>query len=348
MTNIFLASDNTSPAHPNIIEYILKANQHHASSYGSDQWTQSASELLAEVFKKTCKVLFVPTGTGANNLSLKLMLKSHHSVICSDIAHIAVNETGAPEALMGCKLLLVKSHHGKISADNVLHTLKKERFAGKHSSDPKVVSITQPTEVGTIYTLKELHALHKLCSNENLLLHIDACRIYNAAAHLNLKLPEIIDAADPDIISLGGTKNGLAFAEAVVIFNRDLYEGSDHLQKQTLQLLSKMRYLSTQYIPFFKDDLWHHLASHANKKTQEIVSILQTFPQIKINHPVETNQIFFSVPHSWIPLIQKTITCYVWDESTNEIRFITSWNTSDEDVSTVRSCFEKIAKTCKD
>jgi threonine aldolase len=348
MKNIFLASDNTSPAHPNIIEYILKANQHHASSYGNDEWTQSASKLLAEVFKKTCKVLFVPTGTGANILSLKLMLKSHTSVICSDIAHIAVNETGAPEAVVGCKLLLIKSHHGKISAEDVLKVLKKERFSGKHATYPKVVSITQPTEVGTLYTLNELQALRELCSKESLFLNIDACRIYNAAAHMHVKLHEIIDAAKPDIISLGGTKNGLAFAEAVVIFNEDLYEGSDYLQKQTLQLLSKMRYLSAQYIPFFKDDLWHHLASHANKKAQEIVSILKSIPQITINHPVETNQIFFSIPPTWIPLIQKTISCYVWDESINEIRFIASWNTSDEDVSTVRSCFENIAKACKD
>ena len=177
MKNIFLASDNTSPAHPNIIEYILKANQHHASSYGNDEWTQSASKLLAEVFKKTCKVLFVPTGTGANILSLKLMLKSHTSVICSDIAHIAVNETGAPEAVVGCKLLLIKSHHGKISAEDVLKVLKKERFSGKHATYPKVVSITQPTEVGTLYTLNELQALRELCSKESLFLIVRSSKV---------------------------------------------------------------------------------------------------------------------------------------------------------------------------
>lgn len=344
MPNIFLASDNTSPVHPKILEYILHINQHHAPSYGYDQITESATKLIAELFKKSCKVIFVPTGTGANILSLKLMLSSYHSVICSDIAHITKAETGAPEAVVGCKLLMAKSHHGKISAQEVLKVLQKERFSGKHATYPKALSITQPTEVGTIYTIHELQSLQDLCKKEDLLFHIDACRIYNAAAHLDVELHEIIHAASPDILSLGGTKNGLAFAEAVVIFNPNLYEGSDHLQKQTLQLLSKMRYLSGQFIPFFKDNLWHQLASHANKKALEIASILESLHQVTINHPVETNQIFFSVPPGWILSIKRTITCFVWDEKSHEIRFVTSWHTSDADVQAVRSTFELLAR----
>jgi threonine aldolase len=339
---IFLASDNTSPAHPAILSYLLQVNEHHAPSYGLDFWTEKSSERIAEIFQRPCKVIFVPTGTGANVLSLKLMLKAHHSVLCSDIAHIAKSETGAAEAIVGCKLLQVKSHHGKITPEDALDTLNDERHSGKHGTLPTTLSITQSTEVGTIYHLEQLKALRNFCKEENLLLHIDACRIYNAAVSCNTDLKQMIDAAEPDIISLGGTKNGLLQAEAVVIFNRALYEGADHLQKQTLQLLSKMRYLSAQYIPFFENDLWKSLAAHANKQALHLATFLQSIPKVKINHPVETNQIFFSVPPSWIPLIQEKIACFVWNKPLNELRFITSWNTSDQEIEAACSVFSKL------
>lgn len=270
------------------------------------------------------------------------MLRSHHSVICSDIAHIARSETGAAEAIVGCKLLLTKSSQGKIYPEQILYELNKEKFSFKHATFPAVLSITQPTEVGTIYSLEELIHLRRFCKQENLLLHIDACRIFNAAVSLNVNLHDIIDAAEPDIISLGGTKNGLLAAEAVVIFNQDLQEGSDYLQKQTLQLLSKMRYLSAQYIPFFEDNLWLNLATKANNKAQEIATILKSIPKLTINYPVQTNQIFFSAPEHWVPLIQEKIACHLWTQETSEIRFLTSWNTSDDDVVKVRSIFAEI------
>lgn len=334
---ICLASDNWTPAHPLVIKAITEANAGYAPSYGTDAWTEEAQGLIQKAFKTKGKVFIVPTGTGANIFALRLCCKAYESIICTDIAHIQYQESGAAEALVGCKLLTVPNKEGKITPDEIVRKLKKERAFGKHSTSPRVLSITQPTEVGTVYTLKELQALAKLCKEENLLLHIDGSRLYNAAVGLNTSLHVIMEAACADILSLGGTKNGLMGAEALVIFNPQLQEGSDHLQKQTLQLLSKMRYLSAQYIPFFKNDLWHTLASQANQKAREIASIIESTPGLTLSYPVETNQIFFSAPPSWIPLIQEKIFCYLWDAEKNEVRFIASWNTSEQEIKEIRS-----------
>ena len=243
--------------------------------------------------------------------------------------------------------MTVPNKEGKVTPEEIVKKLKRERAFGKHSTSPRVLSITQPTEIGTVYTLAELKALAKLCKEENLLMHIDGSRLYNAAVNLNASLHEMIEAAQVDILSLGGTKNGLMGAEALVIFNQHLQEGSDHFQKQMLQLLSKMRYLSAQYIPFFKNDLWHTLATQANQKAQEIASIIKSIPGLSLSYPVETNQIFFTAPVSWIPLIQEKIFCYPWDAEKNEVRFIASWNTSEQDVKEIRSILSEISKHSK-
>lgn len=344
---ICLASDNWTSAHPLIIKAITEANEDSAPSYGLDIWTEEAESLIQKAFKSTCKVFIVPTGTGANIFALKLGCKAHESVLCTDIAHIEYQESGAVEALVGCKLLTVPHKEGKVTLDEIVKKLKRERAFGKHSTSPHVLSITQPTEIGTVYNLEELSALAKLCKNENLLLHIDGSRLYNAAINLNTSLHEIVKASRADLLSLGGTKNGLVGAEALVIFNSRLQEGSEYLQKQTLQLISKMRYLSVQYIPFFKNDLWHKLAAHANKKAKEIAFIIESIEGLSLSYPVETNQIFFTAPASWIPLIQERIFCYLWDTEKNEIRFITSWNTSEEDVQQIHSILKEISTHAK-
>lgn len=338
-----LASDNWSPAHPLIMKAIAEANEGFAPSYGSDAWTEEAGKLIQEAFKSKGKVFIVPTGTGANNFALRLCCKTYESVICTDIAHIQYQESGAAEALVGCKLLTVPNKEGKVTAGEIVKKLKRERAFGKHSTSPRVLSITQPTEIGTVYTIAELKTLARLCKEENLLMHIDGSRLYNAAVNLNTSLHEIIEAAQVDILSLGGTKNGLMGAEALVIFNQHLQEGSDHFQKQMLQLLSKMRYLSAQYIPFFKNNLWHTLATQANQKAQEIASIIKSTPGLSLSYPVETNQIFFTAPASWIPLIQEKIFCHSWDSEKNEVRFIASWNTSEQDIKEIQSIFYEIS-----
>jgi threonine aldolase len=172
---------------------------------------------------------------------------------------------------------------------------------------------------------------------------MDGSRLYNAAVSLNVRLDEMFSLIPVDILSLGGTKNGLMGAEALVIFNPELQEGSDHLHKQTLQLLSKMRYLSAQYIPFFKNDLWHTLATQANQRAQEIAAIIQSIPHLSLSFPVETNQVFFTAPAAWIPLIQEKIFCYLWDGEKNEVRFIASWTTSDQDINRIKLALTEVS-----
>lgn len=337
---VSLASDNWAPAHPMAVQALVDANAGYAPSYGSDPWTEKAQKLIQGVFKRACKVFFVPTGTGANVFAFKLACRPYESIICTDIAHVHYQESGATESIAGCKLLTVSHQGGKLTPEAVLKKLKSERAFGKHSTSPRVLSITQPTEVGTLYSLEELKALSRLCKEENLLFHMDGSRLYNAAVGLKAGLHQI--AENLDLLSLGGTKNGLVGAESLVIFNPALYEGSDHLQKQTLQLLSKMRYLSAQYIPFFTNDLWHTLATHANQKAQEIASIIRATPHLSLTYPVETNQIFFTTPVSWIPLIQENIACYLWDQDKNEIRCIASWSTTDQDVENIKLVFKAL------
>jgi threonine aldolase len=339
---ICLASDNWSQAHPLILKSVVEANEGYAPSYGSDPWTVEAQKAIQSAFKTNCKVFIVPTGTGSNILALKLSCRRHESVICTDIAHIHYQESGAAESIIGCKLLTVPHQGGKLTPDAILKKLKSERAFGKHSTCPRIVSIAQPTEVGTVYNLEELKSLSKLCKEENLLFHIDGSRFYNAAVSLGCSLHELAEASHVDILSLGGTKNGLLGAEALLIFNSDLEEGSDHQQKQSLQLLSKMRYLSAQYITFFKDDLWGTLATQANQRAQEVASIIKETPHLALSYPVETNQIFFVAPPSWIPLLQEKIFCYPWDLEKSEVRFITSWNTSKEDIENLKAVFAGI------
>lgn len=338
-----LASDNWAPAHPEIMEAVVQANKGYAPSYGGDTWTKSAEESIRGVFQTSCKVFIIPTGTGSNVFGLKLACRRYESILCTDIAHIQYQESGAAESIIGCKLLTVPHSEGKVTPNFLLKKINSERLFGKHSTSPRVVSITQPTEIGTVYTLDELAALSKVCKEENLLLHIDGSRIYNAAVALRVSLKEIRDAAQADILSLGGTKNGLMGVEALAIFNPSLYEGSDRLHKQTLQLLSKMRYLSVQYTRFFENNLWHELASQANRKAKEIASIINSTPHLSLSYPVETNQLFFTAPPAWLPLIQEHIHCLLWDQEKNEIRFIASWCTSEQDIEELKSIFDEIS-----
>jgi threonine aldolase len=341
---ICLASDNWTPSHPLALQAVIEANEGIAPSYGSDPWSQEGEKLIQSVFKTPCQVFFVPTGTGANILGLKIACRRHESVLCTDIAHIQYQECGAAESIIGCKLLPIPHQDGKVSPSGLLKKLKSERAFGKHSTSPRVLSITQPTEVGTVYTVEELQSLSKIVKEENLLLHIDGSRLYNAAVSLNVALHEMFHDVHVDLLSLGGTKNGLLCAEALVVFNSDLQPGSDYLHKQTLQLPSKMRYYSAQYIPYFKNKLWHTLASHANQKAQEIAQIVKSTPHLALSYPVETNQVFFTAPASWIPLITEKIFCYPWDQEKGEIRFIASWNTSEQDVKDVKAAFAHISR----
>ncbi len=337
---IYLASDNFAPAHPLIINAISEANSGFAPAYGSDSWSEKAEMLIQTAFNRTCKVVFVPSGTGANVLGLKLSCQRYQSVICTDIAHLQYQESGAAESIVGCKLLTIPHEEGKATPETILKKLKSERAFGRHSTSPRVLSITQPTEVGTVYSIEELRALSELCIAEKLLLHMDGARFFNAIVHLGTTFEKM--TAGVDFLSLGGTKNGLLGAEALLIFNPSVQEGWDYLQKQTLQLVSKMRYLSAQFIPFLEKNLWETLASQSNHKAQEIASLIKRSPHLDISYPVQTNQIFFTAPASWIPIIQEKIYCYLWNEDKSEVRFIASWCTSKSDIDNLRELLETL------
>lgn len=338
-----LASDNWAPAHPDILKAILSANEGAVPSYGADSWSIEAQRSIQDAFKRECRIFFVPSGTAANVLGLKIACKRYESIICSDIAHINYQESGALESVTGCKLLTIPAIGGKVSPQAISKALQRERTFGKHSTKPRVLSITQPTEVGTVYSLAELRALASLCREEGLLMHIDGSRLYNAAVAMKVDLREIIDEANPDLLSLGGTKNGLINAEAVIIFNPILFEGSDHLHKQTLALVSKTRYMAAQFIPFIRDNLWLALATNANSKAREIGALILGIPELKLSYPLETNQIFFTAPSEWIARIQEHVNCYIWDHDKGEIRFITSWNTSDDDIREMKMLLNAIS-----
>lgn len=342
MNKICLASENYTPVHPLIMEGIIAANNGPAPAYGGDRFTEEAEKLVHTLFESKPKVLFVPTGTGANVLVLKLACRAHESVICSDIAHLYYQESGAPEAVVGCKLLPVSHRGGKLFPEDILRKLKNERAFGKHTTSPRVLSITQPTELGTVYSQAELNALHKLCKEEGLLFHIDGSRIYNAIVSMKTTFPKMFNSIGVDLLSLGGTKNGLMCAEALLIFNPALEVGADHLQKQTLQLLSKMRYMTAQFIPFLKTELWQKLAQHANQKAQEIVQLIEKVPQLKISYPVETNQIFITAKPEILEHLHKTLQILSWDEERHEVRMIASWNTTDADIEGVRKTLAEI------
>lgn len=339
---VYLASDNFAPAHPSIIDAISEANTGFAPAYGSDAWSEKAEKLIQAAFQRDCKVVIVPNGTGANVLGLKLSCRGYQSVICTDIAHLQYQESGAAESIVGCKLLTIPHVEGKATPEAIVKKLKSERAFGRHSTSPRVLSITQPTEVGTVYSLEELRALSELCIEENLLLHVDGARFFNAVLHLGTTFEKMVQGLD--LLTLGGTKNGLIGAEALLIFNPSVQEGWDYLQKQTLQLVSKMRYLSAQFIPFFEKKLWETLASKANLKAQEIASLIEQCPHLNISYPVQTNQIFFTAPASWIPIIQEKIYCYLWNEEKNEVRFIASWCTSESDIDKVRELLQTLHK----
>lgn len=345
MKKLYFASDNWAPAHPQILKAIHDANEGYAPAYGGDAWTEKAQKVIQDAFKSNCKVFIVPTGTGSNIFALKLACRAHESVICTDSAHINYQETGASEAIIGCKLLSVPHQEGKLRPEAVLKKLKSERSFGKHSTSPRVVSIAQTTEVGTVYNLEELQSLSKLCKEEGLLFHIDGSRFYNALMHMQIEPHQFIEQVPIDILSLGGTKNGMLGAEALLIFNPEMHAASEYLQKQTLQLSSKMRYLSAQYLPFFHDKLWKNLAANANLRAQEIASVIRSIPHLTLSYPVDSNQVFFTLPEQWIPLLQEQVFCIPWDKEKNEVRLIASWNTSEQDIKEFQKILMAIAKT---
>ena len=324
------ASDNNAGVHPKIMEAITAATDGHVIAYGDDPYTARAVKLFREHLGRGVEVYFVFGGTGANVLGLKAGTESHHAIICAQTAHINVDECGAPEKFTGCKLLPVATPDGKVRVEQIKPPLNEVGF--EHHVQPRVISVAQATEMGTVYTPSELKGLAKFAHEHDMLLHVDGARIANAAAGLKVKLSEITKDAGVDILSFGGAKNGMMYGEAVVFFDQTLAKDFKYTRKQGTHLPSKMRFISAQFEALLTNELWRHNAQHANQMAQRLASELGKISRITITQNVESNGVFAIVPKKYVPLLQKRYFFYVWNEEISEVRFMTSFDTTEADI----------------
>lgn len=324
------ASDNNSGVHPLVFKAMEEVNKGHVVGYGNDVYTQNAISVFRKNFGDDTEVFFVFNGTGANVLGLSTVTRSFHSVICAETAHIQEDECGAPEKFTGCKLLPVEPKNGKITPETVQHHLKGFDF--EHHSQPRVISISQVTEMGTVYQPDEIKALAELAHKNNMFLHMDGSRIANAAVALGLTFREFTRDCGVDILSFGGTKNGLMMGEAVLFFNPELTKQTKYLRKQSMQLYSKMRFVGAQFIAYFEDELWKKSAAHANKMAKLLESEVAKIPQIKLTQKVEANGVFAIVPREIIKPLQEKFFFYIWNEKLSEVRWMTSFDTREEEI----------------
>jgi len=334
------ASDNYAGIHPAILQAIINANQGHASAYGADDWTQKAVEKFREYFGNTVDVHFVFNGTAANVLSFASLTKSINAIICAETAHIQTNECGAPEKFTGCKLFTIPTSDGKLSVKMLERYL--QIIGDPHQAQPKIISITQATEFETVYTPEEIKAIADFAHAHKMFLHMDGARIANAAAYLNVSLKAITADVGVDVLSFGGTKNGLMCGEAVVFFNPSLSQDFKYIRKQGMQLASKMRFISAQYIALLSNDLWLKNAQHSNAMAQKFAQELGKISGITITQPVQANGVFAIIPQKYIAPLQAEYPFYVWNEATSEVRLMTSFDTTIEDIDAFVVLIKKI------
>lgn len=324
------ASDNNATVHEEIMKAMKNVNFGHTIGYGDDIHTESSIRKLKEIFGKDVDVYFVFIGTAANVLGLDAITQSYNSIICAETSHIHQDECGAPEKFTGCKLLSVSTEDGKLTPAHIEKHLYGFDF--EHHSQPKVVSITQATEMGTVYRPDEIKAISELAYKNGMLVHMDGARIANAAASLGLGFKEITRDVGVDVLSFGGTKNGMMYGEAVVFFNKKHSEQFKYIRKQGMQLASKMRFISAQFESYLSNDLWLQNAMHANKMARLLANLVSEMSEIKITQKVESNGVFAIIPKELIPILQNEYFFYVWNEETSEVRWMTSFDTKEEDV----------------
>lgn len=334
------ASDNNAGVHPDILKAIEAVNTGHVIGYGDDVYTDRAIRTMKGIFGEKVDVYFVFIGTAANVLGLTAITRTYNSVICAECSHIHQDECGAPENYAGCKLLSVPTTDGKLTPEGINYHM--HGFGFEHHSQPKVVSITQATEMGTVYTADEIAAIADFTHKHQMLLHMDGARIANAAVALNMGFREMTADAGVDVLSFGGTKNGMMYGEAVIFFDPSLSEDFKYIRKQGMQLASKMRFIAAQFEAYLTNDLWRKNAEHANKMARILADAVAQFPEIKITQKVEANGVFAKVPGELIPVLQKEFFFYVWDEATSEVRWMTSFDTTEEDIKRFVEVLKKV------
>jgi threonine aldolase len=340
MSSRSFASDNSAGIHPEVLQAITDANSGHARAYGQDAWTERAGEVFRQHFGAQAHPWLVLNGTAANVLGLGAVTQPHHAIICSDGAHIQVDECGAPERFIGCKLLPVGSPDGKLRPDDIARQL--HGIGDQHRVQPRVVSITQATELGTVYSVEEVTRLAETAHRHGLLLHMDGARIANAAVSLGVPLARLSTDAGVDVVSVGGTKNGLLAADAVVFLNGLDPRDMPFIRKQGMQLASKMRFLAAQFIALLGTDLWRRNAEHANRMARLLAERLRGVPGVTITQAVEANGVFARVPPAHIAAMQERAYFLVWNAESSEVRFMTAWDTTEEDVERFAAAVKEI------
>ena len=333
------ASDNNAGVHPDILRAMESVNSGHEIAYGDDQYTEAVLKKMKTIFGEDCEIFFVFIGTAANVLGLSAMTQSYHSIIATDTAHIHVDECGAPEKFTGCKMLTAHTPDGKLTVDLIKPHM--HGFGFEHHAQPRVISITQSTEMGTVYTLEEIREIADYAHDHGLLLHMDGARISNAAVALNADFYEMSGKAGVDVLSFGGTKNGMMYGEAVVFFHKHLCEDFKYRRKQGMQLASKMRYMAAQFDAFLENDLWKKNAEHANKMALLLLEKVKKIKGVEITQAVQANAVFARIPGALIPELQKEFFFYVWDEETSEVRWMCSYDTTEKDIDRFTALLEE-------
>ena len=325
-------SDNAAPIHPAILQAIAAANEDQAVAYGDDPWTARAIDRFREIFGSQTDVYFTYNGTGANVVALASVVRPFEAVICADTAHLHTDECGALERFAGSKILPVRGQDGKLTPELIAPLLN--RPPEEHHVRPRAISISQPTEFGTVYSLHELNALCAFAKVHNLVVHMDGARIANAVVALDCSLPAGTVDAGVDILSFGGTKNGLLCGEATLFFDARLHQDSVRfVRKQAMQLASKMRYIAVQFDALLRDELWKRNAAHANAMARLLGAKLRAIPSIRITRPLESNAVFATLTREAIARVQESSYFYVFDEALPEVRWMTSFDTTETDIS---------------
>jgi threonine aldolase len=324
------ASDNNATVHPEVLEAIGRANQGHAVGYGDDSQTEAAVAKFREEFGADVAVFFVFNGTAANVLSLQALTRPFEAVLCPELSHIYTDECGAPEKATGCKLIPLAAPDGKLTVETVAHAY--HGIGDQHHVQPRVISITQSTEMGTIYKPAEIEALARFAHEREMFLHMDGARISNAVAAQRLSLRQATRDLGVDVLSFGGTKNGLMGVEAVVFFRPELAKDFLFVRKQGMQLASKMRFMSAQMEALLTNDLWRRNAEHANQMARLLEEQVRKIPGTRIVYPVEANGVFAQIPREAISKIQERYFFYVWSEEESVVRWMCSFDTMEEDV----------------
>ena len=323
-------SDNFSGVLPEIFQALEEASYGHQHSYGEDEYSAKAIQDFKNIFGEDIEVFFVYNGTGANVLGLSAFLRPYQAVICAETAHINVDECGAIEKQSGSKLLTVPTFDGKLTIgliENHMHG-----FGDPHHAQPKVISLTECTELGTVYTPEELKAICDYAHAHGMVVHMDGARLSNAVAYLGCPPQALTTDAGIDVLSFGGTKNGMMFGEAVVFFNTSTIAEVPFIRKQAMQLHSKTRFIAAQFSTVLKDGLWLKAAAHANRMAQMLANEAENIPGVRITQEVQGNEIFAIIPRDKIKALQEKCFFYVWDENASEVRWVCSFDTTESDI----------------